>query len=401
MWVCESVIIKCNDIIQSEASPETHIWCGQGSPFVDFVPGVHTAALDANKKRSTVTLNDPKAKAPYDAAPYTRDRLRDFIDWKRNPDKGNLPDYDAHIGGIWPTNDHLLGHKDILWGAFAGENLPMNFFKNETDIRTAYCNVWTRNTGNFTGPNSSAAADYPSSNQDMVKMNSLPAKSSFQSIRAPWIKINPEPRFLPVENSKGLVCLDDPFNFDLWIATSSVGMQKELKSDKTFWSPAKLQIESLWHLMQVGWKGLAPVLQQLFFLFLKRVKFDIPVQPRAYGYSTKNAQGESSWLEGWDGDMSRAPMLQRISPMAAEACLQILKEKDFDIYDFIMFMKPNSDIPIIGHCDDYLAANHPYMKLLTPSERGREMMYQMKILREGWDSLDKNEKKVEWWNQYW
>ena len=91
MWVCESVIIKCNDIVQSEAAPETHIWCGQGSPFVDFVPGVQTAGLDANKKRALVTLDDPKAKAPYDVAPYTLDRLRDFIDWKQDPDKGNIP----------------------------------------------------------------------------------------------------------------------------------------------------------------------------------------------------------------------------------------------------------------------------------------------------------------------
>ena len=366
-WGCEGAILKLIGPGYSSSSPQTSIWCGQGSPFVDKMPTALGITAGANYVRRPIRLNDPKA-APAQVAPDTFDRLKDIQEYNRDPNKGNKgPNWTAYGPGLNPGRSVTNGFKDVLIGQNAREHYVMNHFKNECDIRTAYVAEWSRMGGNVPAPINNQAGQanlyFPHAASDLAKTTSYSSDSKFQSIKAPWVKIDLKPRFLPVKGFKGLVCLDDPFSWNLWISTTTVGKTILTQPNNTWATQPRIQIESMWHLAEVSLESLTPILMQMMFLFLKRHHWDIPVTPRMSllefrRFEAEKKEGEGSWLEGWSGKMDRAPILDQMNPVAAQACLEITQEKDFDVYKFLALYL-EEPTPIIGNMEDYLSPNHP------------------------------------------
>ena len=273
-WGCEGAILKLIGPGYSSSSPQTSIWCGQGSPFVDKMPTALGITAGANYVRRPIRLNDPKA-APAQVAPDTFDRLKDIQEYNRDPNKGNKgPNWTAYGPGLNPGRSVTNGFKDVLIGQNAREHYVMNHFKNECDIRTAYVAEWSRMGGNVPAPINNQAGQanlyFPHAASDLAKTTSYSSDSKFQSIKAPWVKIDLKPRFLPVKGFKGLVCLDDPFSWNLWISTTTVGKTILTQPNNTWATQPRIQIESMWHLAEVSLESLTPILMQMMFLFLKR-----------------------------------------------------------------------------------------------------------------------------------
>lgn len=198
-WGCEGAILKLVAPAFTVANPKTVIWCGQGSPFVDRVPNVadkdHNDAVD----RQPVRLNNPQA-VPAQVPPYTYDRLQDIVDWARDPDKGNKGAiWRAHMGCMDPARSPVVGYKDVWWGSCATEYFVLNPFKNETDIRCAYMAEWERMGGNIPAPNQLNGGNnvFPHNAEDLTKADSYSSNSRFQSIKAPWLKIDLHETALP------------------------------------------------------------------------------------------------------------------------------------------------------------------------------------------------------------
>ena len=346
IWMLKKIQIY-NQTPFTKQSNYTSIWLGSGSPYVDYLPNVQDKETTASFQRIITVLNKPTSvgAAKFDRlAEYTAERKKTVQLW--------YPPCKAMDSDKRST--------DIFWGANSGECFVLNEFKNMVDPRTSFFATWERNTGGFIMPNQA----FPADRAALEKACGYPAQSSFQSTRSPWLSCQTNARYYPIAGEEdAFPCLDDPFNVQMYLATNAC-RHYGVNAAHVMKTEPKIQTLSEWHLAKVGMKSLSAILEQMLFKYLKQHHWNIPtVPPRAV----------------FDGTLS--PLLEGMEPFAAEACINLMQDPDFDIYTFVQFMKEGkgSEVPMIGNAELLLSPDHPMMKMMLPSERSRKMMFQVSV----------------------
>lgn len=340
VWFLHKINIYITDRPNNKMQNYTSVWVGQGSPYVDRYPVTAAWNGTTDQERKLVQLG-PDATDDIDK----NDRLGDWLAAKRK----DSAQYQANSFGMNPDRP-----KDVAWGCCSEECFVQNYFKNICDPRTAYFGTWQKGTGGSLAP----MVDFPTDRASLKEKISLPGFQNLATTKTGWLDITMSPRFYSIKGQPkdAYPLLDDPFTMDLWIATS-VGQNQIAKGtdnvdNKKRVQKANLTISSLWHLAEVNFKEFTPILELMLMIYLKRWKWPIPSPvPNMH--------------------LKTMPQLSRLPPVAAQALYQIVQRSEdgytFDpIVFFLAFSK--EQIAGIGHAEDVLPPNHPYMQLVTPGK---------------------------------